>query len=123
MELLYKTEVYKIIGAAMTVHRYFGPGFKEKVYQDALEIEFKNQGIPFMREHPLHATYKGVELATEFIPDFICYDKIIVELKALQEIDDWCRLQTFNYTRVAKVKLGLLINFGNQSLEYERYVV
>ena len=123
MDLIYKDESYKIIGAAMNVRRHFGYGFSEKVYQDALEVEFKKCGIPYKREFPLHATYEGVVLATEFVPDFICYDKIIVELKALKEIEDWCRAQTFNYTRIAGYKLGLLINFGHLSLEYERLLI
>ena len=100
--LIYKHETYQIIGAAMKVHRELGPGFTEKVYQEALAIEMKEQGIPFAREVTLHAAYKGITLEGTFVPDFICYDKIIVELKA---------------------KLSLLLNFGEISLTHERFPV
>ena len=116
-------ESHKIIGAAMAVHRYFGCGFTEKVYQDALEIEFQAQGIPYHREASIFAEYHGQQLATEFKPDFICYDSIIVELKAVHELEDFQRSQAINYARVANMKIALLINFGEPSLRYERFVV
>ena len=122
-DLLYKKEVYQIVGAAMNVHRYFGCGFTEKVYQEALEIEFQKQGIPYKREFPLHAKYYEIELKAEFIPDFICYDDIVVELKAVKELDDNHRSQAINYGKVAGTKLSLLINFGEPSLQYERYIM
>jgi GxxExxY protein len=122
-DLLFREEVHKIVGAAMAVHRYFGCGFTEKVYQDALEIEFKNQEIPFERETEKHAVYHGQELATTFKPDFICYNKIIVELKAVQELDDIHRAQTINYGKVADSDIALLINFGETSLKFERYII
>ena len=121
--LLYREEVHGIIGAAMAVHRYFGCGFTEKVYQDALEIEFKEEGIPYLREEPIFAIYHQQQLSSEFIPDFICYDKIIVELKAVQELEDYQRSQAINYAKVAKKDLALLISFGETSLHYERYVI
>jgi len=120
---IHKEETYKIIGAAMAVHRYFGCGFSEKVYQDALEIEFKSLNIPYLREVPLYAEYRNIQLKTEFVPDFICYDSIIVELKAVQELEDFHRSQAINYARVANMELALLINFGEPSLKYERYAV
>ena len=116
-------ETHEIIGAAMTVHRELGCGFTEKVYQDALEIELQHRQIPYKREYPLHATYRGVVLKTAFVPDFICYDQIIVELKAVKELDDIHRSQAINYGKVAGTKLSLLINFGEPSLRYERYVI
>ena len=122
-DFLYKNDTYKIIGAAMAVHRFFGCGFSEKVYQDALEIEFQEQGIPFLREEPVFAEYHHKVLATEFIPDFICYNRIIVELKAVKELEDYQRSQAINYARVANCELALLINFGEPSLRYERYAV
>ena len=85
-------ETYKIIGAAMEVHRQLGCGFTEKVYQDALEKEFLLRGIPYEREVHLHVTYKGEALDSDFIPDFVCYNCIIVELKAVQELDNLHRL-------------------------------
>ena len=117
---LFENETYKIIGAAMEVHRQLGCGFTEKVYQDALEKEFLLQGIPNKREVHLHVTYKGEALNSDFIPDFVCYDCIIVELKAVQELDNLHRAQAINYTRVAGLGLALLINFGALSLEHER---
>ena len=105
----------------MEVHRHLGCGFTEKVYQDALELEMQRQEIPFKRECSLHAMYKGNMLPTTFIPDFICFDNIIVELKAVQELEDFHRSQAFNYAKVAGFDVSLLINFGKRSLEYERY--
>jgi len=105
----------------MAVHRYFGCGFTEKVYQDAFEIELKEQGIPYQREVQLHASYHGVQMTSTFIPDFICYDNIIIELKAVKELDDMHRSQTINYTKVAGFALGILINFGESSLRFERF--
>ena len=118
-----KQETHDIIGAAMAVHRYLGCGFTEKVYQDALEQELRSLKIPFMREQPMHVRYRDVELKTQFIPDFICYDKIIVELKAVSELDDQHRSQAINYVKVAGCKVALLINFGSTSLEFERFAV
>ena len=86
--LRYEQETYQIIGAAMKVHGELGPGFTEKVYQEALAIEFAEREIPFEREKEIHATYKSIVLEGTFIPDFICYGKIIVELKAVKELDD-----------------------------------
>jgi len=106
----FKQLTHDIIGAAMTVHRYLGCGFSEKVYQDALE-----------QEQPLQVMYRGVLLKTEFIPDFICEDKVIVELKAVKEIDDIHRSQTINYAKVAGFSVALLINFGETSLKFERF--
>ena len=121
--LRYEHETYQIIGAAMKVHRVLGPGFAEKVNQEALAIEFVEQGIPFEREKEIHATYNGVVLEGTYIPDFICYDKIIVELKAVRELDDTHRSQAINYAKVAGFKLSLLINFGEPSLVKERFPI
>ena len=120
---IYKQETHDIIGAAMAVHRYFGCGFTEKVYQDALEQELLALKIPFVREQPIYAKYRDVQLKTLFIPDFICYDKIIVELKAVSELDDQHRSQAINYAKIAGYEIALLINFGNTSLEFERFAV
>ena len=121
--LRYEQETYNIIGAAMKVHSELGPGFTERVYQEALAIEFSDRGIPFDREKEIHAIYKGIELEGTFIPDFICYDKIVVELKAVKELDDMHRSQAINYAKVAGYEVALLINFGNTSLEFERFAV
>ena len=122
-DLIYKQEVFQIVGAAMNVHRYFGPGFTEKVYPEALQVEFQKQEIPYKRENPIRAKYHDIELNAEFVPDFICYNDIVVELKAVKELDDIHRSQAINYGKVAGTKLSLLINFGEPSLRYERYVI
>ncbi|MBR6842544.1 MAG: GxxExxY protein [Prevotella sp.] len=121
--VIFPQESYNIIGAAMKVHSTLGCGFTEKVYQDALAVEFNRSGIPFLREVELHVVYNNVELPTTYIPDFICYDKIIVELKAVRELDDMHRSQAYNYAKVSGYQLALLINFGEPSLTYERLVV
>ena len=119
---IYKQETHDIIGAAMAVHRYFGCGFTEKVYQDALEQELLSLNIPFLREQPIQVTYRDVQLKTQFIPDFICYDKVIVELKAVSELDNENREQIINYLHAANKQVGLLVNFRSASLTHERFV-
>jgi GxxExxY protein len=121
--MVYPTESYEIIGAAMKVHGIMGPGFTEKVYQEAFALELQDCNIPFQREMAIHASCKGIKLEGTFVPDFICYDKIIVELKAVKELDDIHRAQAINYAKVAGYKLALLINFGGSSLEHERFPV
>jgi len=122
-ELLYKSDVYKIIGAAMEVHKELGPGFLEAIYQEAMSLEFKLQKIDFEREKPLKIYYKGTLLDKKYISDFICYDKIIVELKALSELNSEHESQLINYLKATKLRVGLLINFGSKSLEYKRLVL
>lgn len=113
-------KTYSIIGAAMEVHKVLGCGFSERVYQEALEKEFIRQSIPYEREKPLKVNYKGEMLSAEFVPDFVCYDSVIVELKAVEQLEDLHRAQTINYTHVANMNVALLINFGAKLLEYER---
>ncbi|MBI9062155.1 MAG: GxxExxY protein [Marinilabiliaceae bacterium] len=120
--MIYKEEAYKIVGAAMKVHRELGCGFLEQVYQEALQIELEKQGILFERETPLSITYDGITLNKQYIADFICYDKIIVELKAVKELDTIHEAQVFNYLKATGKRLGLLINFGDTSLEYKRII-
>ena len=121
--MTYPKESYEIIGAAMKVHSILGPGFTEKVYQEAFALELSECHIPFQREVAIHASYKGVVLEGTFVPDFICYDKIIVELKAVSELEDIHRSQAINYAKVAGYKLAILINFGESSLKSERFPV
>ena len=118
--LLFKEESYKIVGAAMEVHRLLGCGFVEPVYQEALEKEFTLRGIPYEREKELDINYKGYTLTKTFRADFICYNKIILELKAVKEFTDEHYAQTFNYLRASGMELGILINFGLASIEFER---
>ena len=122
MDLIYKEESYKIIGAAMEVHRDLGCGFLEAVYQEALEIEFQKQSIPYEREKLLTIYYKGIKLKKRYSADFVCYDKIIVELKALSDLTTQNEAQVLNYLKTTKLNLGLLINFGSKSLQYKRLV-
>ena len=118
--LLFKEESYQIIGAAMEVHRLLGCGFVEAVYQEALEKEFSLRGIPFEREKELTVSYKGNTLTKTFKADFVCYNKIILELKAVKEFADEHYAQIYNYLRASGMDLGILINFGTASIEYER---
>ena len=121
--ILYKKESYDIIGAAMEVHRIIGCGLTEPVYQEALELEFDLRGIPYEREKTFRVTYKGQLLDKEFRADFVCYDSIIVELKAVTDITDEHYAQVYNYLKASGLSLGLLINFGKKSLEHKRVPV
>lgn len=121
-KFIFKNETYKIIGAAMEVHRVLGSGFLEAVYQEAFEIELVKQDIPFQREKKLNIFYKDVKLQKEYYADFYCYDGIIVELKAQKELNGVHEAQLLNYMTATDTKVGLLINFGQTSLEYKRMV-
>jgi GxxExxY protein len=123
VDLIYKEEAYKIIGTAMAVHRELGHGFLEAVYQEAFEIELGLQGIPFESEVALPIDYKEIRLKKQYYADFICYNKIIVETKALNGLDTAHESQLLNYLKATGFKLGLLINFGSPSLQYKRMVM
>lgn len=118
--LLFKEESYQNIGAAMEVHRELGCGFVEPIYQEALEKEFILRMIPYEREKELTVNYKGDILTKTFRADFICYNKIILELKAVKEFSDEHYAQIYNYLRASRMDLGLLINFGTVSIEFQR---
>ncbi len=120
MDLIHKEETYKIIGAAMEVHSTLGCGFLEAVYQEALAIEFEKRSIPFKQEKKLEIKYKDQILSKHYKADFICYDKIIVETKALNELSGIDEAQVINYLKATGLKIGLLINFGSESLEHKR---
>ena len=122
--IIYREESYKIVGAAFNVYNGLGPGFLEAVYQEALEIEFQHRNIPYEREKELKIQYNGVELKQTYKADFVCYDKVIVELKAVSELEDAHRAQVYNYLHATGLKLGLLLNFGcPDELEKERIVI
>lgn len=122
-DLVYKDEAYAIFGAAIEVHKELGPGFLEAVYQEALEIELHERGIPFEAQKTLPIRYKGRLLKKEYIADLVCYGKIIVELKSIKELSDKDDAQTLNYLKATGLRLGLLINFGSQGhLERKRLV-
>jgi GxxExxY protein len=120
--LLYKSECYRIIGSAMAVHRELGPGFLEAVYQEALEIEFLLQKIPYLAQSPVEIMYKGMLLKKQYVADFVCYEKIIVELKALSELVSEHEAQILNYLKATGLKLGILINFGEESIAFKRII-
>jgi len=119
-ERILSDESYAIIGACMTVHRELGTGFLEAIYQEALEKEFLLQGISYVREKQLQIRYKGVALEKHYMADFVCYGEIIVELKALSDLDTVHESQLINYLKATKAPLGILINFGQDSLQYKR---
>ncbi|MDD3050055.1 MAG: GxxExxY protein [Candidatus Cloacimonetes bacterium] len=121
-DLLLKDECYRIVGACMEVHRTLGCGFLESVYQEALALEFNYQNIPFEREKLIEINYKGIKLAKHYFADFICYDKIILELKALSAITSDHEAQILNYLKATGMEVGILVNFGEKSLTYERKV-
>lgn len=122
MALLYAEESFKINGAIYEVHKALGPGLLEKVYQEALEKELKFQGIPFEREKSFTITYKGEELEQKYIADFVIYDKIVVELKAVEELLPVHKAQVINYLALTGLKLGLLVNFNTRQVKPERIV-
>lgn len=122
--IVYKTESFDIMGACFEVYKEKGCGFLEAVYQECLEMEFGDRKIPFRAQLPLALTYKGRLLKSKYVPDFICHEKIVVELKAVTGLTDEHRAQVHNYLRATGMKLGLLVNFGHYPMiEYERIVL
>lgn len=113
---------HAIIGAAMEVHRQLGAGFLESVYQEALAVKLIQRDVPFIREVELPVVYKGIRLHTCYRADFVCYEEVIVELKALHSMGIIEQAQILNYLKATQMRVGLLLNFGAPSLEYKRYV-
>ncbi|MBI5663163.1 MAG: GxxExxY protein [Ignavibacterium album] len=122
-DLLFKEESYKIIGICMEIHKILGKGFLEIVYKDALEHEFKLRNIPFQREKEFSINYKNYILPHKYYADFVVYNEIILEVKAVNGIVDEFIKQTLNYLAISKCKLGLIVNFGEESLKYKRIVL
>ncbi len=118
----YKEETYKIIGCAMEVHSELGSGFLEAVYQEALSIVFDENKIPYEREKTLNILFKKRILKKHYSADFYCYNKIIVELKAVNNLTNNDLSQVLNYLKATNQKIGLLINFGTERLEYKRVI-
>ncbi|HVS51473.1 MAG TPA: GxxExxY protein [Opitutaceae bacterium] len=123
-DLVYPEECYKIIGRCFEVYKEKGCGFLESVFQECLQIEFGLQGIPFGAQQSLRLECKGQPLKQGFVADFICFEKIIVELKAVSQIATEHRAQVLNYLNATNLRLGLLVNFGHHpKLEWERIVL
>jgi GxxExxY protein len=122
--VLYPDEVFRIQGAIFEVNRVVGAGFLEAVYQECLAFEFEARGIPFVAQRPLSLSYKGRQLRQTYTPDFICFDQIVVELKALAAIAPEHHAQVLNYLKATNLKLGLLVNFGCvPKARIERFVI
>lgn len=122
-KLIYPKKSYKIIGACIEVHKELGPGFLEKVYHEALQYELNKNNIPYTSEKELSINYKGKNLNQKYYADFVCYDEILLELKAVKEFNDIHKAQVINYLRATGMKLGLLVNFGKKSLDSKRIVL
>jgi GxxExxY protein len=123
-EIILKNEVYAVMGAAIEVHRELGCGFLEGVYQEALETELTDQGIPFEPEKILFVYYKLRQLKKEYVADFLCYGQIIVEIKALDRLSGREEAQVLNYLKATRLRLALLINFGSSGrLEWKRLIL
>ena len=124
VDLIYKEECYAVIGSCLEVHSEMGVGFLERVYQECLQIEFNLRKIPAIPHCALRLQYKDRQLETVYVPDFSCYDKLILEIKSVSDLNDLHRAQMFNYLRATGCRLGLLVNFGKQSkLQWERLVM
>jgi GxxExxY protein len=123
-ELLFKEEVFAVVGAAIEVHRVLGPGFLEAVYQESMEMELADRQIPFEAQKRITIHYKGRLLQKEYIPDLVCYEQIVVELKAIERLSSVETAQLLNYLKATSMRVGLLINFGSQGrLEWKRFVL
>ena len=120
---LYTQETYDIIGAAIEVQKVLGKGFQEPIYQEALALEFNARNIPFEREEELTINYKGIELNKKYYADFVCFGKIILELKTVDHIIDEHYSQVLNYLNITKYRLGLIINFGEIPLTTKRVIL
>ncbi len=123
-ELIFKEESYEIMGACFNVYKTMGCGFLESVYQECLEIEFEYQGIPFSSQKELKLAYRKIVLKQTYKPDFISFDRIIIEIKATSKLIKEHEAQVINYLNATEFKLGILVNFGHYpKLEYKRLVL
>jgi len=121
---MFKEEGYKLMGAAFEVYNQLGYGMAEEIYQQSLEIELTLRGIPFHTKRELAVFYKGQQLATCYKPDLIVFDRIVVELKALVELNKEHEAQVFNYLRIARQPVGYLLNFGHKdTLQWNRFIL
>ena len=121
--LLYKQEVFRLVGLCMEIHRELGKGHDEIIYKDAFVVELSRAGIPFCREKPYSITYKGAVLPHGYYADFIVWEKILFEGKAVEKLNEAHVKQVLNYLAGSKLRLGLLVNFGGASLEWKRVIL
>ncbi|MEZ4858101.1 MAG: GxxExxY protein [Flavobacteriaceae bacterium] len=121
--LIYKDESYAIVGCLFEVYNNLGSGFSEIVYKDALEYEFTNKNIPFQREKEYLVNYKDIVLKHKFYADFVVFDKIILEVKSIEVLNDKHLAQCINYLKVSKCKLAILTNFHKDFLDHQRIVL
>lgn len=122
MALLHEERTYKIIGACINVHKALGNGFLESVYQEALEKEFVKQNIPFLKQHKLVVLFDGKPLDKYFKVDFLCFESVILEIKAASFLHNDFTKQTINYLNASGLEVGLLVNFGESSLKWKRFI-
>jgi len=108
-----KNECFRIYGCIFTVYKKLGSGFLEAVYQEALEIELRQNNIPFVSQQELKISYNGIFLGSKYIADIVCFNKIIIELKAVSKINEQHKAQLLNYLKATGYKLGLLVNFNS----------
>lgn len=121
-ELMYKDEVYQVVGCALEVLNTLGHGLLEKPYENALVVEFKQQGIPYAQQPRFPVIYKSVNVG-EYIPDLIVFDKIIVDTKVIEKIGNIEKAQIINYLKINRLRVGLLLNFKHARLEWERLIL
>lgn len=124
MELLFKDEVYAIVGAAIEVHREMKNGFLEAIYQEALQIELSDRNIPHVALSPINVYYKGQALKKFYVADFVCYGRILVEIKVMDHLTTREEAQLLNYMNATRMRVGLLINFGDAGrLDWQRFIL
>ena len=121
-KLVLEEETYKVIGACIKVHKNLGNGFLEAVYHEAVAKELTRAKIPYERQKKLPIHYDGAELNYNFVADFVCFDKIVVEIKAIEFLNENIKHQTLNYLKSTNLEVGLLINFGETSLTWRRFI-
>ena len=122
-ELILKEEVYAVVGAAIEVHRELGPGFLESIYQEAMEMELSARNVPFVAQQPIAVRYKGLTLKKRYIADLVCFEQVIVEIKARPQLSGNEKAQLLNYLKGTGFPVGILINFGSPGkLEWKRLV-
>jgi len=121
-KLLFKDETYQVIGACIKVHKNLGKGFEDCVYKEAIAHELSKAEVPFEKQKQLSIYYNGNKLNSHFVADFVCFDKIIVEIKSLNILDPVIKKQTINYLRSTNFEVSLLVNFGENKLTWERFI-